>query len=192
MLDGNLCVYSSATHNFDYVCGHCGRHTSGRVIARDSATVWLRCTSCLSGSVQVENGNFFPTLKFGQIVEHLPDMVHTAFDEARICFSNMAYTASDLLCRKIIMNVAVDKGADEGLKFVQYIDYLVKVGHITPSMRVWVKIIKDNGNDATHKIEISDKRRAETTLTFTTQLLKILYEMPAKAQIFASEGSSEV
>ncbi|EEF78683.1 hypothetical protein MDMS009_2856 [Methylophaga thiooxydans DMS010] len=32
-----------------------------------------------------------------------------------------AYTAAELICRKILMHVAADKGADEGKSFAAYL-----------------------------------------------------------------------
>ena len=81
-----------------------------------------------------------------------------------------------LVCRKILMNVAVEKGASEGKTFVDYIDHMVKTGHITVTMKKWVDKIRENGNDATHEIPSPDFITAWTTLEFTALLLKNVYE----------------
>jgi hypothetical protein len=81
------------------------------------------------------------------------------------------------MCRKILMHVAVDKGADEGKTFASYIDHLAAEGYVTPPMREWVKLIKDNGNEANHRLASPERRRAEGTLLFTAQLLRSVYEM---------------
>lgn len=88
-----------------------------------------------------------------------------------------AFTASELICRKILMHVAVDKGAKEGEPFNTYLEALESLGYITPPMRTWVDLIRKHGNDSTHKLEPPDKVRAESTVMFTAELLRIIYEM---------------
>jgi len=44
-----------------------------------------------------------------------------------------AYTASVLCCRKLLMNLAVSKGAKEGENFFKYVDYLATKGYIPPN-----------------------------------------------------------
>lgn len=83
------------------------------------------------------------------------------------------------------MHVAVDKGAKAGETFAFYIDYLEKQGYVTPPMRGWVKLIKDHGNDSTHKLPKPERKRAEGTLIFTAQLLRTVYEMEHLAGQFA-------
>ena len=98
-----------------YTCAHCNVMTSGLVAARYShghTVIWLICTSCGHGSVY-NNGILYPSSKFGPAIDGLQEEVLKAYEEARICFSVNAFTASELICRKILMHVAVDKGAKE-------------------------------------------------------------------------------
>jgi len=81
------------------------------------------------------------------------------------------------MCRKILMHVGVDKGAKEGDTFASYLDYLQSQGYITPPMMEWVKLIRDHGNKSTHKLERPERKRAESTLDFTAELLRVVYEM---------------
>lgn len=53
----------------------------------------------------------------GHDLSGLPDDVHDLYDEARLCTSTGAYTSAVLTCRKILMHVAVEKGASEGENF---------------------------------------------------------------------------
>ena len=75
------------------------------------------------------------------------------------------------------MNVPVDKGASAGQSFTSHIDYIQRQGRIDPPMSGWVDIIRKNGNKSNHEIKSPDKKHAEGTLSFTTQLLKLAYEM---------------
>ncbi len=75
------------------------------------------------------------------------------------------------------MHIAVEKGAKEGDTFANYIDFLANAGYVTPPMKGWVSLIKDHGNNSTHKLEKVEKDRAEGTVMFTAELLRLIYEM---------------
>jgi hypothetical protein len=90
-----------------------------------------------------------------------------------------AYTASILCSRKLLMNIAVSKGAAEGLKFIQYVDYLADNGYLPPDGKQWVDEIRKIGNVATHEINIMNRADAEELLIFLGMLLKFIYEFPA-------------
>ena len=123
------------------------------------------------------NGELFPTTKAGDSIKGLPESVDTAYEEVRTCIGAGAYTAGEHMCRKILMNVAVDKGAKTNLNFAQCLSHLENAGYITPPMKPWVDKIRQNGNEAAHEIAAVQQERAEGTLTFTTQMLRIIYEM---------------
>lgn len=166
-----------------YTCGHCGNQVSGLVIAASIETTtgqtharWLQCPTCQKPSAEWES-NIFPGASFGPVLEGLPNDVENTYQEARRCFSSNAFTAAELVCRKILMHVACDKGAKEGQSFASYLDYLETQGYLTPPMRDWVKLIKNHGNDSTHKLASPDRERAAGTLLFTVQLLRTVYEM---------------
>ncbi len=88
-----------------------------------------------------------------------------------------AYTACELLCRKILMHIAVEKGAKEGESFSEYLSILGEKGYITPPMGKWVDLIRQHGNKAAHLLEPPDRTRAESTIMFTAELLRLIYEM---------------
>ena len=47
-----------------------------------------------------------------------------------------AFTASEIMCRKILMHVAVDKtGVDKGKAFTEYIDALDSAGYIPTGLK---------------------------------------------------------
>ncbi len=100
-----------------------------------------------------------------------------AYDEARRCMSVNAFTSAELMCRKILMHVAVEKGAKEGATFESYLDHLKKAGYVTPPMEAWTDLIRKHGNKATHRLDTTDRKRAESTLMFTAELLRLIYEM---------------
>jgi len=44
--------------------------------------------------------------------------------EARSCVTVNAFTSAVLTCRKLLMHLAVEKGAPEGKSFLEYVEYL--------------------------------------------------------------------
>jgi hypothetical protein len=78
------------------------------------------------------------------------------------------------------MNIAVSKGAKEGLRFVEYINWLDANGHITKESRSWVEHIRDRGNEATHKIIPANEEDATDLIEFSGMLLKTMFEYPEK------------
>jgi hypothetical protein len=140
------------------------------------------CTNCGDASVVAKDGNIYPGIAFGPTIEGLPDEVAAAYTEARQCMSVHAFAACELICRKILMHIAVDKGAKEGESFAAYITYIENQGYITPPMKGWVDLISSHGNKATHRIDVPERGRAESTLMFTAELLRLTYEMDYLAQ----------
>jgi hypothetical protein len=89
-------------------------------------------------------------------------------------------TGAVLLCRKILMNVAVSKGAAEGEQFIKYVEYLDAKGYVPPDGKKWVDHIRQKGNEATHEIKRMWQYDGEKLITFTEMLLRFVYEFPAK------------
>jgi hypothetical protein len=173
-----------------FICGHCGAKSSAFVVAlydtEHNPIRWLLCTHCGDGSVMSRNGVVYPTATFGPEISGLPPTELTnAYNEARNCYSIKAYVACEQQCRGILMHVCVDKGAKDDQKFEFYVDYLEKNSYVTPHMKDWVDLIRQHGNKATHKLEMPDPQRAESTLMFTAELLRIVYEMPSMAKKYS-------
>lgn len=78
------------------------------------------------------------------------------------------------------MNIAVSQGAAEGLRFIDYVEYLEKNGFIPPNGRGWVDHIRKKGNEATHVIALMTQSDAEDLIAFSEMLLKFIYEFPAR------------
>lgn len=91
-----------------------------------------------------------------------------------------SYTASVLACRKLLMNIAVNKGADEGWRFVQYVEHLADKGFIPPDGKEWVDYIRKRGNEANHQIVLMEREDAEALISFVEMLLRFIYEFPSK------------
>jgi len=183
-----------------YTCGFCGSKVSGAVVASQTFTTegpgtpsgnrthtvkWLQCTHCAFGSVW-NDATIHPGVPFGPDLNGLPDDVSKAYQEARRCMGVNAYTAAELICRKILMHVAVEKAAKIGENFGSYISYLEQNGYVTPPMKPWVELIREHGNQSTHELDTPNEQRAQSTVMFTAELLRLIYEMEHLASKFAS------
>jgi len=135
--------------------------------------------------------NQIPGSPYGSKVNNLPSEVEVLYNEARNCTSCNAYTASVLCCRKLLMNIAVSKEAEEGLKFIEYVEYLSDKHFIPPDAKGWVDHIRKKGNEATHEISIMEKEDAEELINFIEMLLKIIYEFPANIKRKESGNNGE-
>ena len=190
----DLEYYGSGKQRWEpYICPYCARDVTGAVVASyapgglESWSLWVRCPHCRRGAVIVD-GRLYPSTPFGPSIEGLPAEVAGAYEEARNCMGVGAFTAAELVCRKILMHIAVDKGATPGKPFVTYLDHLEKAGYVTPPMKAWVDLIRMRGNLATHEIPAPDQQQAESTVMFTAELLRLVYEMEHIAKRYTPQS----
>jgi len=172
-------------------CGHCGAYNAGPVVAKVTSgmpnvlhrPVWVRCSGCGEPSAIDTTGVIHPGNALGVTVEGLPPDVASTYNEARRSLSAGAPTGCELVCRKLLMHVAVDKcNAKAGGSFESYVAALEKSEYITAPMRKWVDLIRQHANEATHQLPTPTTERAEGTLMFTAELLRIVYEMDHLAE----------
>jgi len=180
-----------------YQCGYCDTDTSpsgGWSTENIGGHIGyvLICTNCNRPSfVETHGGkvtNTVPTSRLGNDVMGLPEEVESLYREARDCTSAKAYTSAVLTCRKILMHVAVEKGADEGKKFIEYVDYLSANSYIPPDGKAWVDHIRTKANEANHEIVIMSTSEADDLVAFTEMLLRLIYEFPHRLK---EDSSSE-
>lgn len=177
----------------DVRCPHCGaarmvrvaaltKAVQGRSVVDTASVRWLRCAACADGAL-ARGGAVYPPVRPFAGVKGLPGADERIWDEARTCFGASAYTAAVMLCRKLLLHVAVEKGLppsnDKGRApgFKDCVDHLESEGVITRSMLGWVDRIKDVGNEATHEINPVSKDDAEAVGAFTQQLLTLAYAL---------------
>lgn len=107
----------------------------------------------------------------------VPAHVSRAYEEARECLAAGQHTATAMLCRKMIMNLVVDHGAEEGKKYAEYVVWFAEKGYITAPIKRWVEFIRDCGNKANHRLDAVGKRRAMAAFMLTTELMRRVYEL---------------
>lgn len=169
-----------------YICGFCGDKVSsekGYKVGKhgdgsgEQIGALHICPNCQGPTFFTPKNEQLPGHAFGNSVSHVPDDLNFLYEEARRCASNNCYTASVLVCRKILMNIAVEQGADEGKRFIEYVNYLSDEGYIPPNGKHWVDHRK-KGNEANHEIRLMDNNDAGELIIFIEMLLKFIYEFP--------------
>jgi hypothetical protein len=120
----------------------------------------------------------YPSPAVGNSVRHVPETLNALYEEARRCTAQSCYTAAVLLCRKMLMHVAVEKSAKEGSSFQEYVNFLSDKGYVPPDGKHWVDHIRKKGNEATHEIVLMNATDAQELLVFVEMLLRFVYEFP--------------
>ncbi len=172
----------SKLESIKYKCGYCNNlvaSSDGYYSSHNYQRNIRICPECQKPSYFGKEEQV-PGLIVGNPISNAPDDVTVLYDEARKCMSVNAYTSSVLSCRKLLMNIAVNKNADEGKRFIEYVEYLSNEGYIPPDGKIWVDHIRKKGNEATHEIEVMKKEDAEDLIAFSEMLLKFIYEFPAR------------
>ena len=178
-------------HKIDSVsfqCGYCnnivasevgyklGHHTDGS--GKQMGGIYI-CPSCGGPTFFHITGEQYPDVPFGSHVKHVPEEVEKLYDEARRCTSSSAYTAAVMLCRKILMHLAVEQGAEKDKNFAYYVTYLSDKGFVPPHGKHWVDHIRKKGNEANHEILLMNRDDAKDIILFIEMLLKFIYEFPS-------------
>jgi hypothetical protein len=166
-----------------YKCGYCGylvASNKGYSYPPHASSFICICPNCDHPSYFDLKGKQYPGATPGNEVAHVPPELEQLYRESRNCCSVSAFTASVLACRKMLMNIAVQQGAKEGEKFIDYVTFLADNGFIPPNGKGWVDHIRKKGNEATHEIALMSKADAEQLIAFTEMLLKFIYEFPGR------------
>ena len=163
-----------------YVCGHCGKNVGPDkgYTAGPGVCIFL-CSYCTRPTFfddAVESQ--IPGPLVGDRINHLPADVEALYNEARACVTVSAFTPAVLACRKLLMHIAVEKGAEEGKQFAYYVGYLNEKHFIPPDGKGWVDYIRKRGNETNHQIILMDKQDATALITFAGMLMKFIYELP--------------
>lgn len=168
-----------------YQCGYCGK-----VVAANKGFIYCDgnyhphnmvciCPHCLKATYFHANEQT-PGVPYGEPVENLPEMVLQLYMEMRNCMQASAYTASALLARKLLMNVAVSQGAAANEAFAFYVDWLGKNGYVPPKAKVWIDHLRKMGNEATHEVHATTEADARDLVSFTSMILRMVFDYPAR------------
>jgi len=181
-----------------FICGSCGRQVaSGKgydgteystvTNSPTSRRVYVRiCPHCSSqiylnvdesqtsdlGSGKPIRGASYPSV----------EKLYKLYNEACRCVSANAFTACALCCQKILMNIALSKGAKKESKFVDCVTFLSEKGYIPPDGRRWVDHIREKWDEPPLHIDIVKRKDAEALLNFTEVILKYIFDFPSGVQ----------
>jgi hypothetical protein len=181
-----------------YICGYCGsqvgpdRGFEASYRAPHASATWLNvyihiCSYCARPTFFDPDRVQWPGVPAGARVEALPPGVERLYEEARRCMSVSAYTAAVMSCRTLLMHIAHDRGSGEKANFYQYVDWLAEEHYVPRGGEAWVHAIRDKGNEANHEIPPVDEHAAMQVLSFTTLLLRNVYEAEAQLKATAPE-----
>jgi hypothetical protein len=169
-----------------YVCGYCKNRVgldqgwfSTNISPRPQIYI---CSLCGNPTHFDTQGKQFPGEPFGNTVGSLPADVAALYAEACSAVTANASTSAVLTCRKLLMHLAVEKGAQPGKSFIEYVEYLATKGYVPPGGEGWVDHIRKKGNEANHEIKIMSATDAKDLITFSEMLLRFIYEFPARVQ----------
>lgn len=178
--------------NVAFECGYCntnvssvkgyklGHHGDG---SGEQIGALYMCPNCGGPNFFAPTNRRYPSPALGNTVQHVPNDLNDLYEEARRCTGEGCYTSAVLLCRKMLMNIAVTQGAKEGLKFIEYVIYLSDNGYTPPNGKHWVDHIRKKGNEATHEIAIMEEDDAKELIVFIEMLLRFIYEFPSMVPV---------
>ena len=101
------------------------------------------------------------------------------YQEARNAVGAGSPTAAVLCCRKLLMHIAVSKGAKAGDSFASYVQFLCDKHYVPPDAKSWVDHIREIGNEANHEIKVMSAEQAKELIDFCEMLLKVVFEFPS-------------
>ncbi len=173
-----------------FICGHCGAplssekgYSGAEQKSHGGVGLIYICHFCKNPTYFDPAGTQSPGAIYGGKVEGIDEAdVEQLYDEARKAIGVGSYTSSVLTCRKLLMHIAVSKGAEEGKSFLSYVEYLSDKNYIPEGSKGWVDHIREKGNEANHEIVIMEREDAEELVSFSEMLLKVIYEYPSKVK----------
>lgn len=185
-------VNTSEIAPLDWVCGYCGNIVGGASGYRrqlhagtdfDKSKIYI-CPRCErpTAFIHSEGGRAeqVPGPMEGSVIQGLPETVSALYDEIRKCVQVGAYTSAVLSSRKMLMHIAVDNGAGEGMTFSQYVGFLDEAHYIPPNGAEWVDEVRKRSNEQNHEIVIATRDDAVQLLDFIEMLLRFIYEFPSR------------
>jgi len=179
-----------------YLCGACGQTTTGRVVCSllrdcDKATVlWCLC-ACEKNepTIVTEKDSVslsqFPLAREFVASQEWPQELADLFDEGARAYAGSAFTATSMVCRKVLMACACHEqqksgtAPEEGKPFKYYVDYIAEKVLTYPSAKTAIDAIREIGNDANHHLQFVAQADAKRSLKIVQRLLDAIYALPA-------------
>lgn len=123
----------------------------------------------------------FPDTKSSDFHKAIPERIRVDFAEARRCWFGDSNKGVVVLCRRVMQQIAIDKGA-KGSRLIDQIDDLLTLGLITRSLYEAAHEIRHFGNFGAHPrddgLDNISEDDANAILKLTNQFLIDLYVRP--------------
>ena len=171
-----------------WTCGYCGSFVSShsgysshenRSGGLANALYIYICPHCKLPTLRTYAEDWqSPSHPPGAFIEHVPDQLAKLYDEARAAAGANAHTAAVMVCRVLLMNIAVDRGAKRRETYDFYINYLFEGHYLSPDGKQVAEYVKRLGNDANHKIVIMDSDASGAVIRIIEALFRQIYETP--------------
>lgn len=181
-----------------YKCGHCGDTVGSKegYICENgnipTGIIYI-CPACNEPTYFREWSDYHvPNEMYGDDVAEIKDEnIARMYNEARRCMSVDAFTASVMCSRKILMQIAVRKGAKIGLTFTEYVEFLIN-NHFAPiDAKEWISDIRKTAGQANHELRIMTRKESEDLIDFNSLLLKIIFEYPERVKKRKEKGKNK-
>lgn len=187
-------------------CTNCAALVDGEVIdsyrlddddGRAEKYSFLRCPNCYTPFLVLQvNDNFvhmpeiwgepqrlYPPLEISIDIS-VPNALRFIYEEACLCFRFKAYTATAVMCRKILQGIAKTKNINER-DLLQSLQEMKKQEIIENRLYEWADALRLLGNEAAHDIDFrATKQDAKDVLDFTNALLEYVFVFQEKFEQF--------
>jgi hypothetical protein len=166
-----------------FTCAHCEATAAPHVgftlsVSKAQIAICPRCT--YPTLLLPDRTGQIPAAPLGRALTGLPANVKRFYDEARRTATVEAWDGVALLCRTLLLHVAVEAAsAPQRASFEEAVDALQNGGWIPPTGRPWVDQVRAVGNKAAHKADPVTRDEATMIMRFVELLLANVYEAPA-------------
>ena len=114
-----------------------------------------------------------------KIPKSLPVNINKFYTQAADSFKSSNFDASSMMSRKTLEVAVKTLEPKVAGNLYKRIESLAKQNLITPDLKDWAHIIRDDGNTAAHEEEPATLEHAEELLAFTEMFLMYTFTMPA-------------
>jgi hypothetical protein len=126
------------------------------------------CVQCGGATTFVKDEQYPPPL-LGEAMDARQKsaevkLIVVLYDEARHALCQGATRGAVVMFRKLLMHIAVERGAAKGLKFVQYCEHLKTTNVVGTPMHGLLDRIKDGGNEENHEIVRAPREKGNRPL----------------------------
>jgi len=148
---------------------------------------FLRCPKCDSPFLVVQEDfgegwdspyRLYPPQE--KISSSYPDQIKQAYLEAKACFKAKAYTASAIMCRKVLEGICAEHKIKKN-NLAASLKEMKNRGIIESRLFEWADMLRISGNEAVHDLSVTvPKDDARDIMEFTNALLEYLFTFKDK------------